>query len=369
MKNQMLLLLIFFCIMLNSCGSPDVAGATSETTNGVVVSIAVNQDGLGVPNADVYLSEEYSLRELDAEKVAPYTRTDSEGNFSIDTLDTLNYLVEVVDSIGDRVMASITYNSDLNDHSLQKEQLKLEPSGLLWGKININPTQKAVVQIYGLDRSVIADSEGIFRFDDLPEGEVTFRIVIDSVVHYEREIYSVYSNDETDCGVFEVNQFAIDSVKVRHFFALNNLPESLFKPSVVEIKNGSIVGINVDDMDVDTLPPSLFELDLIKLSVARTRIRRIPDEIGNLKNTEYIDFSGNGLTTLPDALALMESCTTIDIQDNEFTTLPEVLMRMPNIQLGCLTIDENRLHNVDEPVKNWLDSYSTNRNWAETQKQ
>lgn len=359
---------ILLSVLLFSCSSPNVAGATSETTNGVVVSIAMNQHGKGVPNADVYLYEEHSLRKHDEQAAEPYTRTDSEGSFAIDTLDTLNYLIEVVDSVGDRVMSSIKYNSGSKDYTLEKEELRLEPSGRFRGKVNKLPIQNVLVQIYGLGRTAQADAEGVFRFDDLPEGDISFRIMVDSVVHYERETVTIKSNEEAS-GEFEVNKgkFAEDSVRVSHFLSLNGIDDSLFS-EIVTVRDGKVRGINADTMNIDTLPPELFDIPFRKFSVAGNRIRVIPEEIGNLNSAEYVDLSGNGLTSLPDALSLMDSCTTLDIEDNELTTLPEAIMDMPSIQAKCVSLNNNRLNSVKEPLKSWIDRYADNSDWAVLQR-
>ncbi len=369
LQKLFLIFLIFLILPLTySCGSgPDIAGATSETTNGMIVSFVVNSEGNAVANAQVFYTPADSVKAPEEAKRIPRTLTDSKGRFILEGLDKISYTIEVIDSEDNAAMAVVVYDTISETHFIsENNRLQLKPSGGLFGRVETSSTERVYVQLYGLHRTVTVDSSGYFSFNTLPEGPVSLRIISDTAELFNKETFLIESGRNTDCGIFRTNStYQKDSLIVRRFLDANDITKSV--SSVTKKKQNRITQIKLDSIKLDTFLPELTSLQLTELSLACTELKRIPQEIGNLTKLSYLDISGNELDVLPETISKLESCEALDIGDNMLTSLPSSIVHMKKIK--SLYLNDNYFkENLPLYLKEWIDTYSDDNRWFLKQK-
>ncbi len=363
MKTVQTTIALFIMALLTvSCGgSSSVAGATSETTNGVVVT-AVSATGTGVAKASVYIAKSDELRAIKDNDRAPTMLTDVSGLFSIDSLDTVNYTVEVIDSMGNRAMSNIVYNPTSKKHELSGSNvLTLSPTGRLFGKVEKLSSQKVYVQIFGLHRIIVTDSTGKFSFPDLPAGDLRIKVTAEDVVVAD-DHFEVKPNRLTDVGTYTIG--ATDSVIVRYILDANGLDTVTIEEVYSKTKEG--YHLNFDKRGLTTIPAEIGKLRLVELSLAQNKITSIPDELFNLTQLTYLDLSGNKLTELPSSISRLEQCEILDIEDNELTTLPSSITTMVSIEE--INLNNNRLTQLPDYIKEWINAHCPDNSWQWKQK-
>ncbi|KMQ52983.1 hypothetical protein CHISP_0204 [Chitinispirillum alkaliphilum] len=177
----------------------NIAGATSETSNGRISASVYYENGTPAANASVFLRNQHYLRnpgDIGLEPV-PDAQTNRRGEFWIDSVSQGNYYIEIRDSKFYSVLFTCAMNSSLEEIQLPPDTLK--PPAFLHGQIEIDDIENKTVfvQIYGLERIVQADqTSGIFTFTDLPEAEYVIRVLPASTEHSTIEM-SVQTTSST----------------------------------------------------------------------------------------------------------------------------------------------------------------------------
>lgn len=365
-KSYLILLLVSLTFI--NCSGPGVSGATSETTNGQVSSVAINENGFAVTNASVFIYKKDALREINDSDLVPITKTDNSGKFAIYNLDSIDYNLEIVDSVGNRAMVSVSFDSVAGEHSIQGiEQIALRAPGRLFGTVEHNPYEKVLVQVYGLHRVVEADSAGYFVFADLPKGDITIKISTDTgLVVAEQDSFGIKSSESTNCGNYSTgSSLEIEYAIIRNFLDLNNLVD-VDVDDVAEGSSRHYYGLYCDTFGIDTVTPDLSKLRLKELSLAYNEIIHIPEEICNLATLTYLDISGNHLTHLPESIGFLESLQKLDVGENDLIELPESILNLEHIEE--LYINYNKLQHLPPHIRTWIDEYSMDGYWEETQR-
>src|SRR5215472_1707282 len=75
-----------------------------------------------------------------------------------------------------------------------------------------------------------------------------------------------------------------------------------------------------------------------KLYLRRLDLTEVPASLAALKNLDYLDLSGNNLTSIPEWLSKLELSTLV-ISDNWLSSLPDSLGELP---LSILNANHNR---------------------------
>jgi hypothetical protein len=181
----------FVCVILTlliGCSSHlDLAGTGSQAGNGRVECMVIHDNGTPAAMASVTLRRRDYLAEasvgslLKSTLSAIRTTTDMQGFFSIDSLDTGNYCIEISDkkSNGSLLTFSIVEGNDFVE--LPRDTLR--PVGAIRGVVisQVRTAGSLFLQVYGLERAIVPDLQtGSYSIADLPAGTYTLRAFLSS---------------------------------------------------------------------------------------------------------------------------------------------------------------------------------------------
>jgi len=104
-----------------------------------------------------------------------------------------------------------------------------------------------------------------------------------------------------------------------------SLPEILFSKKLVHLKN-----INARFLDLNELSPQIGQIQLLEyLDITGNKISSLPEEIGLLSNLKNLRLSQNNLTTLPDSLLNCTKLTTLHIRSNPLLDKEDIKSKVP----------------------------------------
>jgi hypothetical protein len=180
-------MLVLSCSNTTSLSGGNNGGSGTGVGNGAILGTVIYPDSSPVAGAIVRLRPQTYL--ADTSGKPPHSTkdivtliTDSNGNFSIDSLDSgLSYYIEVNDreSLAQATLFKVLAK---NQNTLRLPTRVVSPVAELSGTVTGLPVS-AYVQIYGLERLARTDSSGSFEFCDLPagnceEGECEYKLRI-----------------------------------------------------------------------------------------------------------------------------------------------------------------------------------------------
>ena len=197
MKALQLILALLLLTLSCTTGGERLAGSKggSETTNGVMARI-VYPDGTPAAESAVRLRKADYVSDISAlpKKSAVYAdiRTDSQGQFMIDSLDTGSYCIEIISTEksstqSGAVLLKFTIANNRDTVDLGTDTLRQFAS--IVGQVE-SGSANLYVQIRGLERITKAAPDGTFSFDDLPAGTHSVRVV-DAGSDIVREVQNV----------------------------------------------------------------------------------------------------------------------------------------------------------------------------------
>lgn len=97
------------------------------------------------------------------------------------------------------------------------------------------------------------------------------------------------------------------------------------------------------------MPGAVWDLEsLTTVSITRTRLTRVPDEIRSLTHVRRLNLSDNELETFPVAIAALEQLEVLRIVGNRFRELPSEIGNLENLRE--LYLDGNRLRSLPESI-------------------
>jgi hypothetical protein len=176
MKAAMFILLIIIQMLLSCSRLPiQTSGGSTSTGNERIAGTVFYASGKPASGATVivrrndYLSRIDSMQNGGASLNRLKTLTDSQGRFTIDSVDTGEYFVEGNDRMSAAGLIKVTIGSTTGN-PLPLTDI-LSPYGCIKGNIG---RQTSVLprfcRVYGLERAVPVDSAGQFIINDLPAG-------------------------------------------------------------------------------------------------------------------------------------------------------------------------------------------------------
>lgn len=342
---SLLLLLLFSC-------SDDVSGTASQAGNGFVSGIVTDSNGT-VSDATVWLRSSGFLADTSGDSTEVFeTFSNDTGYFSFDSVPQGDYMVEV--RLNDSTLASQRFSRTNSTADLLIDTVLLQQAGSYRGSIDpsSNPDKSPMhVRVYGLNLHTRVDLFGDFIFPFLPAGEQIIHIVSGNPAIGLIAIDTIQITPGTtlEGDMLEVpGSYSRDSLVLCNIFDANGLPIPSDFSSITSLdEDGRVTTLILDNLPVTAIPPSIKHLPLSKLSITNT-----------------------ALSTFPPGLDRMPSLDTLDLSSNELTLLPDVVVTISG--LSFLSIDNNRLPTTSPPllpaVLAWIDTYSYNPQWRDTQR-
>lgn len=89
------------------------------------------------------------------------------------------------------------------------------------------------------------------------------------------------------------------------------------------------------------------------LNLGGTKIKKLPDNIGILKNLENLSLPYNELTELPNSFKNLESLFRLNLIDNNFIKFPKILFKLK--KLNYLHLDGNNIS--EKEILKFLDEF------------
>jgi hypothetical protein len=328
-----------------SCGLT-VAGAGVETTNSFAIT-AVYRDGSPAAGITARIrAADYLTSENEGRTVHEDRLTDLQGIVSFDSLQPGAYSLELTDNAGKAVVVRCSLAMDTRHIDLGSDTL--DPTGSATGVLSVYGAtdHSSLVQVYGLERTARATSDGRFVLDNMPRGIYRLQFVPESVPDpVEIPEIEIKAGDTTFVDTLQIQHgctdWPCDSLVVRQILDTNRL-HAIPVDSVAIVYAGRIRELHLDNLDSLLVPAELGQLTALeKLSFRYTRVAALPEEIGNLLSLYRLDLFNTHLDTLPPSLSRCVSLRQLGLGSCRLETIPLTVYDLTN--LTTLTLSVNRI--------------------------
>lgn len=116
------------------------------------------------------------------------------------------------------------------------------------------------------------------------------------------------------------------------------------------------------DNEISTMPSCDYgQSDLRALDISRNKITEFPQAILGSKVLRALIAGHNSIRSLPDSIGTLTSLEKLLLEKNELRTLPQGITDLSklllNDHIGGLDIDSNRLCNLSDSLKAWVETY------------
>ena len=98
----------------------------------------------------------------------------------------------------------------------------------------------------------------------------------------------------------------------------------------------------VDNVEHDTFGCVIIEGNITQLGLFNRKIKKIPDELGQLKALVLLDLDGNGLTQISEAITDLHNLKTLDLRNNQLQSLPDSISRLTALE--TLWLENNNIN-------------------------
>lgn len=410
---------LLVCIYLSCTMSGDISGTGSQAGNGNVLGKVVNPDGSPAVNADVFIRPKGFLKDTTEISGSPISDavTDYTGAFLIDTVKPGEHLIEINDGIKNAILIECVKDS-VNIQAKDLGTIYLKAQAGFFGVVvrdNIPTNTSVYVQVYGLDHAREVDIYGDFSFYKIPAGTYNLRIFSSdtSLGTVDSETITINPAEELDAGTFILPfEYWRDTLIVREILDSNGHTDIPVDEVTTE-KNGRVGEVDLTNMDISTIPPSIGDLRITHLFLRENSISFLPDEIGKIASLEYLNLAINDLSGLPPTIGNCTRLKHLDASDNHlsgsnipfeigkltsltYLRLQRNTIRRPPPSLGdliqlkvldlgynqidrlpfqitaltnldFLSVNYNRLVHVPDEIEAWIDIYSFDEEWRTTQ--
>jgi hypothetical protein len=358
-----ILFFVLASLYLQCSKGVDVAGGSEIGNPKTIIGHVLYGDNTPVIDASVrlrpenYLADTSGIIDTMLYSRIRNVRTDNDGNFIIDSVDTGRYFIEVNDekSYAHLYQIELIYDDSVTFRlpaCYLRETCRL--SGYL--KCDYGDVSDLFVRIYGLERIVKTNSDGRYLFNDLPSGYYTVNIPYSKVSQgpWERITEDVSAGQSLHLDTihlipYDIN-FENDSIIIVDI--LNDLGSTRPFSSAVEISNEvrSIIGVYLNDLGMTEMPGSLFNLSpsvkVIHLEDNNLPTFFIPN--GAWTNLEELYLQNNRLTGLTQGLSWLRYIKIVDYSNND---IDEILTPMFDIKsLQVFKINSNKIPFVPSNV-------------------
>ncbi|MBD3418794.1 MAG: DUF2341 domain-containing protein [Chitinivibrionales bacterium] len=177
------LLFLLGCVLPGGCTSPVAKDGSGEGSATEVVACRGTvryESGDPVVNATVFLRKKKWVPgnplsdPLHSRRISANTSTNENGFFTIDSLDTGVFFIEISDTVSHAALVDfVVEESDSQVLDLGTSTAK--PFATIVGKVD-SSAGIGYVRIFGMERLIPVSDSGIFKVGNLPEGTFRFRI-------------------------------------------------------------------------------------------------------------------------------------------------------------------------------------------------
>jgi hypothetical protein len=179
MKAPAILILNLVLVGCDPMSSRVSQGGGSEATNGSLAGKGVYGNGEAAAWSSVYLRSAGYLKDtskVDRLEIRPDALADDLGDFKLDSIKPGAYLMEIRDGQG---RASVESVNVIGGRTLELPSRILRGVGTIEGVLEAIPgaASPGIIQVYGMEHAVRADSAGRFSFRSLPMGRHRFHPV------------------------------------------------------------------------------------------------------------------------------------------------------------------------------------------------
>ncbi|MBN1129186.1 MAG: DUF2341 domain-containing protein [Chitinispirillaceae bacterium] len=206
MRTLPVILMTCLSLVLLTCSLPSLNGTGSggEARSAIVTGTVMYDGGEPVEGARVVVRPQKYLSGISAWYTGHDVRTDAWGNYSIDSVDSGDYCIEVNDGISNAVL--IRFHKNASDTLVTLPSDTLRPTGTIRGAIQtpFDASMGGRVLVYGLERTVeIASPDGEFVLDDVPQNTYSIVIVTPRLGYTSQTVdaVNVSSGSASDVGM------------------------------------------------------------------------------------------------------------------------------------------------------------------------
>lgn len=288
------------------------------------------------------------------------TVTNAQGFFHFDTIPVDSYTIEINKDGKFGALQELkvgTYDS----FPIVLPTATLTSTGTIYGRINLpisDDTSRPWVALYNVDYLVKAPLTQDFRFEGVPEGVYSLRIVPyhESKLVVELHDITVAGDSVVDVGTlnFTIQQFfkgctsfECDSMAVRSILDANGLTEVPVESVVtVDTAAARIIEFDISHQSIATVTKEIGSLSrLVTLNLRNNRVQSLPEQIGYLRSLRECHLDSNGLYELPAELCYLCSLQVVTASANNIYRLDSRLM---SLQVGTLDLRFNMLEMLPE---------------------
>ena len=363
--SKIILLFLLTLVGFFSCtNSPmgSIAGGSGsdvEARAACITGTIVDSTGTPQANATVRLRpEDYLSGETVSTSAGKLkqvnTVTDTAGAFSIDSVDSGRYVIEVLsgDTLGVIIMCEVFPGDTVKN----VEQSTVMPMATISGYIDIENSDpsEVTVRLYGLDHVTHPDSNGHFDMR-VPYGHYRLAIDADSYAGRHEDSLEVYSGGsymyERSGSSEPCEDWQCDSLFIG-IFLRRVVNSTIPVDSVVVKRDDRVVGLNLRGLGLTHISPMLNNLTALEqLDCGNNRLEDISTLHSLLPQLQVIKLDSNKLVTLPEDIGTFERLEVLDISENNIGELPSSIV---NCSLTELNISGNELCDLPYDVAQWL---------------
>lgn len=387
------IILFVISIIIGCSTGPNIAGTESgsQTSNGFT-AVVMYPGGTPAAFTKIRVRErDYLADTANTVRKSLISKsdlfTDKMGRFTVNSLDTGEYIIEAFDTNGNAAAVPCRLPDDT---MINLGTRTLSPMGTIT-VFTAAPYVNGLLRVHGLERCIRTSADGLTKIS-VPAGlPYTLNIVTaDTSVDF-KPIAQVQSSEtlsvSIDLGVYKSDSIAIrvfldsiglDTVPVQSVATpdsesnrlrfinlshrkLTEIPSAIGRLSFlwsIDVSNNPITSLpstlknipqlsvlNFDSTDISILPAVVTECTSLQwLFIAATGIRDLPQEITQLSALHYLDMSDDSITVYPPVISSLLSLKTISLARNRLKVLPKEIGNLKLLEY--LHLDDNQLDSL-----------------------
>lgn len=382
-KYKFFIFLASVSLALSNCSSPptEIVGGASDLEISACAVEGKVTDSLGnaLIGAVVHLRPIDYLSGLPIKdssiRLSADTITNSNGFFSLDSIDTGTFNIEV--NFHDSLATQISFTIKPTDSIKVLDKNTLQPIATISGRVDVNNndknlTENSKVQVFGLERKVKPDSTGFYTLK-VPSGKQRLIFSADSLQFKPFEFaVNVLPGEPATIDIrignhppFFCPEYGCDSLAVRNLLDSSALTR-ISVDSVSTKEFGRITKLNLSNLSMKKICSGIEQLQKLKyLDLSYNQLNDSVKNIYSFRSLEVLNLKGNQITTIPRNIETMDNLRELDISDNKLTFISPSITKH---NLSTLDISNNRLTVSTMPLNltTWLDY--NDPDWRSSQK-